>query len=41
MPGGHPGLFRGLMRSDAIACREVRLDRGEPIPDLAACDALI
>ena len=41
MPGGHPGLFRDLMQSDGIACREVRLDRGEPIPDLAAYDALI
>ena len=41
MPGGHPGLFLELMRADGIACREVRLDRGEPIPDLAAYDGLI
>lgn len=41
MPGGHPGLFLDLMQADGIACREVRLDRGEPIPDLAAYDALI
>ena len=41
MPGGHPGLFLDLMQADGIACREVRLDRGEPIPDLAAYDALV
>jgi GMP synthase-like glutamine amidotransferase len=41
MPGGHPGLFLDLMRADGIACREVRLDRCEAIPDLAAYDGLI
>jgi GMP synthase-like glutamine amidotransferase len=41
MPGGHPGLFLDLMHADGIACREVRLDQGEPIPDLAGCHALI
>jgi GMP synthase-like glutamine amidotransferase len=41
MPAGHPGLFRDLMQADGILSQEVRLDRGEPIPDLAAYDALI
>jgi GMP synthase-like glutamine amidotransferase len=40
MEAGHPGLFRELLRQDGVAWQAVRLDRGEPIPDLAAFDAL-
>jgi GMP synthase-like glutamine amidotransferase len=40
MDAGHPGIFRDLLRQDGVAWRAVRLDRGEPIPDLAAFDAL-
>jgi GMP synthase-like glutamine amidotransferase len=40
MDAGHPGIFRDLLRQDGIAWHAVRLDRGEPIPDLDAFDAL-
>jgi GMP synthase-like glutamine amidotransferase len=36
----HPGIFREFLREDAIAWQPVRLDLGEPIPDLAGFDAL-
>lgn len=40
MEAGDPGIFQELLRQDGIAWRAVRLDLGEPIPDLAAYDAL-
>ncbi|MGH6920472.1 MAG: type 1 glutamine amidotransferase, partial [Geminicoccaceae bacterium] len=40
MDAGHPGIFRDLLRRDGIARRTVRLDLGEPIPDLAGFGAL-
>ena len=40
MDAGHPGIFGEFLRQDGIAWQPVRLDRGEPIPDLAAFDAL-
>jgi GMP synthase-like glutamine amidotransferase len=40
MDAGHPGIFRDLLRRDGIALRTVRLDLGEPIPDLAGFTAL-
>jgi GMP synthase-like glutamine amidotransferase len=40
MDAGHPGIFRNLLRQDGIASETVRLDLGEPIPDLHAFDAL-
>jgi GMP synthase-like glutamine amidotransferase len=40
MEAGHPGLFRDFLRQDGIAWQTVRLDLGEPIPDLAGFDAL-
>jgi GMP synthase-like glutamine amidotransferase len=40
MEAGHPGLFRELLRQDGIAAHTVRLDLGEPIPDLSAFAAL-
>jgi GMP synthase-like glutamine amidotransferase len=40
MDAGHPGIFRDFLREDRIAWRAVRLDRGEPIPDLHDFDAL-
>jgi GMP synthase-like glutamine amidotransferase len=40
MDAGHPGIFREFLRQDGIASQAVRLDLGEPIPDLAAFDAL-
>ena len=40
MEVAHPGIFREFLRADGIAWQAVRLDRGEPIPDLAAFDAL-
>ena len=40
MDAGHPGIFRDLLRRDGIARQTVRLDLGEPIPDLAGFDAL-
>lgn len=36
----HPGIFREFLRADGIAWQPVRLDLGEPIPDLAGFDAL-
>jgi GMP synthase-like glutamine amidotransferase len=36
----HPGIFREFLREDGIAWQPVRLDLGEPIPDLAGFDAL-
>jgi GMP synthase-like glutamine amidotransferase len=36
----HPGVFREFLREDGIAWQPVRLDLGEPIPDLAGFDAL-
>lgn len=40
MEVAHPGIFREFLRADGIAWQAVRLDRGEPIPDLAGFDAL-
>jgi len=40
MEAGHPGIFRDFLRTDWAAWQAVRLDRGEPIPDLAGFDAL-
>jgi len=40
MQAGHAGILRDLLREAGIAWRSVRFDRGEPIPDLAAFDAL-
>ena len=40
MDAGHPGIFRELLRRDGIALQPVRLDLGEPIPDLDAFAAL-
>ena len=40
MDAGHPGIFRDLLRRDGIAWQTVRLDLGEPIPDLAGFAAL-
>jgi GMP synthase-like glutamine amidotransferase len=40
MSGGHAGVFRELLRAHGIAWRSVRFDLGEPVPDLAAFDAL-
>jgi GMP synthase-like glutamine amidotransferase len=40
MDAGHPGIFRDLLRRDGIARQTVRLDLGEPIPELAGFDAL-
>jgi GMP synthase-like glutamine amidotransferase len=40
MDAGHPGIFRDLLRQDGVASQTVRLDLGEPIPDLHAFDAL-
>lgn len=40
MAAGHAGIFRELLRAHGIAWRSVRLDLGEPVPDLAAFDAL-
>jgi GMP synthase-like glutamine amidotransferase len=40
MDAGHPGIFRDLLRRDGIAWQTVRLDLGEPIPDLASFAAL-
>lgn len=36
----HPGAFRAMLARDGIAWTAVELDRGEPIPELAAYDAL-
>ena len=40
MEAGHPGIFRDFLRQDGIAWQPVRLELGEPIPDLAGFDAL-
>jgi GMP synthase-like glutamine amidotransferase len=40
MDAGHPGIFRDLLRRDGIAWQTLRLDLGEPIPDLAGFAAL-
>jgi GMP synthase-like glutamine amidotransferase len=40
MDAGHPGIFRDFLRQDGIASQAVRLDLGEPIPDLDTFDAL-
>jgi GMP synthase-like glutamine amidotransferase len=40
MDAGHPGIFRDFLREDGIASQAVRLDLGEPVPDLDAFDAL-
>jgi len=40
MEAGHPGIFRDFLRADEATWQAVRLDRGEPIPDLAGFDAL-
>ena len=40
MEAGHPGIFDGLLRGDGVATQTVRVDLGEPIPDLARFDAL-
>ncbi len=40
MEAGHPGIFRDFLRQDGIAWDAVRLDLGEPIPDLGPFDAL-
>jgi GMP synthase-like glutamine amidotransferase len=40
MAAGHPGIFRELLRADGVVWQGVRLDRGEPVPDLAGFDAL-
>jgi GMP synthase-like glutamine amidotransferase len=36
----HPGMFRTFLAAEGIAWEGVRLDVGEPIPDLAGYDAL-
>jgi GMP synthase-like glutamine amidotransferase len=40
MQAGHAGIFCELMRAHGIAWHSVRLDLGQPIPDLGAFDAL-
>jgi GMP synthase-like glutamine amidotransferase len=40
MAAGHPGIFRDLLRRDGVGWQAVRLDLGEPIPDLAGFAAL-
>ena len=40
MAAGHAGIFRTLLHEHGIAWQAVRLDRGEPIPDLAGFAAL-
>jgi GMP synthase-like glutamine amidotransferase len=40
MDAGHPGVFREFLRMDGLAMATVRLDLGQPIPDLAGFDAL-
>ena len=40
MEAGHPGIFRDCLRGDRIDWHAVRLDRGEPIPELRGFDAL-
>jgi GMP synthase-like glutamine amidotransferase len=40
MQAGHAGIFATLLRAHGIARHSVRLDRGEPIPDLDGFDAL-
>ena len=40
MDAGHPGIFRNLLRADGIRAQAVRLDLGEPVPDLDGFDAL-
>jgi GMP synthase-like glutamine amidotransferase len=40
MEAGHPGIFRDLLCQDGIAWQAVRLDLGQPIPDLAGFAAL-
>src|SRR5918995_6155792 len=36
----HPGILWEFLREDGIAWQTVRLDLGEPIPDLTEFDAL-
>jgi GMP synthase-like glutamine amidotransferase len=40
MDAGHPGIFGEFLRQDGVEPQAVRLDLGEPIPDLDAFDAL-
>jgi GMP synthase-like glutamine amidotransferase len=40
MAAGHPGILRELLRADGVVWQGVRLDRGEPVPDLAGFAAL-
>jgi GMP synthase-like glutamine amidotransferase len=40
MEAGHPGIFGGLLQQGGVARQTVRVDLGEPIPDLAGFDAL-
>ena len=40
MQAGHAGIFCDLLREQGIAWHSVRLDLGEPIPDLDEFDAL-
>ncbi len=40
MAAGHAGIFADFWRDHDIICLAVRLDLGEPIPDLASFDAL-
>jgi GMP synthase-like glutamine amidotransferase len=40
LDGCHPGIFRDFLRADGIPWQAVRLDLGEPIPDLSRFDAL-
>jgi GMP synthase-like glutamine amidotransferase len=36
----HPGVFREFLKEDGVRWDAVELDEGQPIPDLAAYDAL-
>lgn len=40
MPAEHPGYLFERLAADGIPCRMLRLDRGEPIPDLRSFGAL-
>jgi GMP synthase-like glutamine amidotransferase len=40
MDAGHPGIFGELLQQGGVARQTVRVDLGEPIPDLAGFDAL-
>ena len=37
----HPGTFKGHLAADGLAAQVVKLDRGEPVPDLRSFDILM